>query len=184
MEFNWYVVQVLSGQEKKTKRSLEENREAMGMKEDVTEVLLPVENVSEIKNGEKRIVERKLWPGYLLVKMNKTAEAWNYVRDANGVIDFLGGAQGTALTEEEVQEVLRDLADRKDTVSQKVSFEVGDKVKIVDGVFVNFIGSVIDVFNDKGNLSVMVSIFGRDTRVDDLEFWQVETITEDEEAEA
>lgn len=184
MEYKWYVVQVLSGQEKKIKKSIEDNRESRGMAECVIEILLPVENVSEVKGGEKKIVERKLWPGYLLVKMNQTPDAWQYVRDTNGVIDFLGGEQGTALSDEEVQEVLKDLAHRKETVSQKVSFEVGDRVKIVDGVFVNFIGSVIDVFNDKGTVSVMVSIFGRDTRVDDLEFWQVEPITEDEEAEA
>lgn len=183
MEHKWYVVQVLSGQEKKIKRSLEDNRKALGMTEAVEEVLLPVEHVSEVKSGEKKVVERKLWPGYLLVKTSQSADAWNYVRNTNGVIDFLGGEQGTALSDEEVEEVLRDLASRKGTVSQKVSFEVGDRVKIVDGVFVNFLGSVIDVFNDKGTLSVMVSIFGRDTRVDDLEFWQVEPITE-EEAEA
>lgn len=184
MQTSWYVLQVLSGQEKKVKKSLEENREVRGMSEAVQEIVLPVENVSEVKKGEKKIVEKKLWPGYLLVKMVLSDDAWNYVKNTNGVIDFLGGGTAVPLTDAEVAEILRDLEKKKDTVTQSHRVQVGDRVKIVDGVFVNFIGSVIEVFNDKGVLSVMVSIFGRDTRVDDLEFWQVEVITEEEEAEA
>ena len=177
----WYVVQVLSSLEKKAKKSLEENRERSGMTEFVGEVLLPTENVSEVKKGEKRIVEKKLWPGYLLVKMKLTDESWDYVRNTNGVVGFLGGGAPTALSDREVEEILKDLQRKKETVSLKQSFEVGDRVKIVDGVFVNFIGSVIEVFPDKGTVSLMVSIFGRDTRVDDLEFWQVEEIADEEE---
>jgi transcriptional antiterminator NusG len=184
MEQKWYVLQVLSGQERKVKQALEENRELMGVADLVEQVLFPVENVSEVKKGEKKIVERKLWPGYILVKMVPTDKAWNYVRNTNGVIDFLGGGTGTALSDQEVEEILRDLESKKDTVTQRHKFEPGDRVKVVDGVFVNFIGTLIEVFNDKGTVSVMVSIFGRDTRVDDLEFWQVEAITEEEEAEA
>jgi transcriptional antiterminator NusG len=180
----WYVVQVLSGQEKKVKKGLEENRKAQNMLDLIPEVLFPAENVSEVKKGEKRIVEKKLWPGYLLVKMSMTDDAWNYVKNANGVIDFLGGAQGTSLSEKEVEEILRDLEKKKDVVTQRHKFEVGDRIKIIDGVFVNFIGTVIEVFNDKGIISVMVSIFGRDTRVDDLDFWQVEVLNEEEQAEA
>lgn len=106
------------------------------------------------------------------------------MKNANGVIDFLGGAQGTSLSEKEVEEILRDLEKKKDVVTQRHKFEVGDRIKIIDGVFVNFIGTVIEVFNDKGIISVMVSIFGRDTRVDDLDFWQVEVLNEEEQAEA
>ncbi|SCA62737.1 Transcription termination/antitermination protein NusG [Chlamydiales bacterium SCGC AG-110-P3] len=184
MQTTWYVLQVLSGQEKKVKKTLEENREVRGMSDLIQEILLPVENVSEVKKGEKRIVEKKLWPGYLLARMTLTDDAWNYVKNTNGVIDFLGGGTATPLTEDEVASILRDLEKKKDTVTQKHRLQIGDRVKIVDGVFVNFIGSVIEVFNEKGVVSVMVSIFGRDTRVDDLESWQVEAITEEEEAEA
>jgi len=176
----WYVVQVLSAQEKKTKKALEDNREQAGVVDLIQEVLLPIEKVSEVKKGEKQVVEKKLWPGYLLIKMQLTDESWEYVKNVNGVVGFLGGGAPTALTEQEVEEILNDLKKRKETVTQKHRFEVGDKVKIVDGVFVNFIGTVIDVYPEKGMLSVMVSIFGRDTRVDDLEFWQVEEITEEE----
>lgn len=175
----WYVVQVLSSQEKKTKKAIEEGREKKGMTDFVEEVLLPTENVSEVKKGQQLVVEKRLWPGYLLVKMLLNDESWQYVKNTQGVIDFLGGDKPNALSDREVQEILQDLADKKEKITQKHKFEVGNTVKITDGVFVNFTGTVIEVFHDKGRLSVMVSIFGRDTRVDDLEFSQVEEVTED-----
>lgn len=178
----WYVVQVLSTHEKKVKKALEEHLELKGMTDQVEQILLPTENVSEVKKGQQHIVEKRLWPGYLLIKMNLDDDSWQYVKNTNGVIDFLGGDKPTPLTEHEVNEILRDLEDKKQKVTQKHKIEVGDRVKITDGVFVNFIGTVIEVFHDKGRLSVMVSIFGRDTRVDDLEFIQVEEYTEEVES--
>jgi transcription termination/antitermination protein NusG len=177
----WYVVQVLSTHEKKVKKALEEHLELKGMGELIEQIILPTENVSEVKKGQQKIVEKRLWPGYLLIKMNLTDDSWQYVKNTNGVIDFLGGDKPTPLTDDEVNEILKDLEDKKQKVTQKHKFEVGDRVKIVDGVFVNFIGTVTEVFHDKGRLSVLVSIFGRDTRVDDLEFTQVEEITEEAE---
>lgn len=177
----WYVVQVLSTHEKKVKKALEEHLELKGMTDQIEEILLPTENVSEVKKGQQHIVEKRLWPGYLLIKMNLDDESWQYVKNTNGVIDFLGGDKPNPLTDNEVKEILRDLEDKKQKVTQKHKFEVGDRVKIIDGVFVNFIGTVTEVFHDKGRLSVLVSIFGRDTRVDDLEFSQVEEIVEESE---
>lgn len=173
----WYVVQVVSSQEKKVKKALEENRESKGMTGLVEEVLVPTENVSEVKKGEHKIMEKRMWPGYIFVKMNLTDDAWTYVNETNGVLGFLGGGKPNALTDQEVDAILKDLEEKKSEVIQKHQFNVGDRVKINDGVFVNFIGNIIDVYHDKGKLSVMVSIFGRDTRVDDLEFWQVEQAT-------
>lgn len=170
----WYVVQVISGQEKRVKKSLEENREAQGMIDLVEEVLVPTENVAEVKRGEQHVSEKKLWPGYILVKMNLTDDAWMYVKNTKGVLDFLGAQRPLPLLQAEVEEILNELEDKKHGVVLKHNIMVGDKVKITDGVFVNFVGSVTEVFHEKGRLSVMVSIFGRDTRVDDLEFWQVE----------
>lgn len=178
----WYVVQVMSTHEKKVKKALEEHRDLKGMNDLVEKILLPTENVQEVKKGQQKVVEKRLWPGYLLVKMALTDESWQYVKNTNGVIEFLGGDKPTALSEQEVEEILRDLEDKKQKVTQKHKFEVGDRVKITDGVFVNFIGTVTEVFHDKGRLSAMVSIFGRDTRVDDLEFTQVEEISEESEA--
>jgi transcriptional antiterminator NusG len=170
----WYVVQVVSGQEKKVKKAIEENRDSKGMAELVDSVLVPIENVAEVKRGQQRVSEKKLWPGYILVKMNLTDDSWMYIRNSNGVLGFLGGEKPTPLAQGEVDDILRDLEEKKKGVVQKHNIMSGDKVKITDGVFVNFIGTVQEVFHDKGRLSVLVSIFGRETRVDDLEFWQVE----------
>lgn len=178
----WYVLQVYSAQEKKVKQALEEHKDLKGMTDLLDKVLLPIENVSEVKNGQQKIVEKRLWPGYLLVKMSLTDDSWHYVKATPGVIEFLGGENPTALTEREVEEILHDLENKKEKVIQKHKFDVGDSVKIVDGVFVNFTGTVQEVFHDKGRLSVLVSIFGRETRVDDLEFVQVEEITDEAES--
>jgi len=177
----WYVIHVLSTHEKKVKKALSEQLAQHDMEGFIEEVVLPIEKLQEVKKGEQRIVEKRMWPGYLLVKMNLTDDSWQYVKNTSGVIGFLGGEHPTALSEEEVEEILRDLQEKKETVAHKHQFQMGDRVKVNDGVFVNFIGTVTEVFHDKGRLSVLVSIFGRDTRVDDLEFWQVEEITDDEE---
>lgn len=177
--YKWYVVQVLSSHEKKVKKTLEDNRELMGIGDQIEQVVLPTENVSEVKQGQQRIVEKRLWPGYLLLKLILNDQTWAYVKETTGVVDFLGGASPTALSDAEVNELLKDLQEKQQKVTQRHKFEVGDRIKIVEGVFVNFIGTVTDVFHDKGRLSVSVSIFGRETRVDDLEFGQVEEITDD-----
>ena len=129
-----------------------------------------------MKRGQQRVSEKKLWPGYILVKMNLTDDSWMYVQKYEWSHGFLGGEKPTPLAAGEVDEILRDLEEKKKGVVQKHNIKSGDKVKITDGVFVNFIGTVQEVFHEKGRLSVMVSIFGRETRVDDLEFWQVEQV--------
>ncbi len=177
----WYVAQVYTAQEKKVKKALEEFRESAGLADLIEEILLPTENVMEVKKGEQKISEKRIWPGYVLIKMQMTDDTWQYVKNTTGVIDFLGGEKPTSLTDAEVGSILKELEDKKAGVTQKHKIEAGDRVKINDGVFVNFIGTVQEVFHEKGRLSVMVSIFGRDTRVDDLEFWQVEEVTSDTE---
>ncbi|MGB7979105.1 MAG: transcription termination/antitermination protein NusG [Chlamydiales bacterium] len=173
----WYVVQVMSSHEKKVKKAIEEFLQAKGMADDIVEILIPTENVSEVKRGQQKISEKRMWPGYLLVKMNLHDESWAYVKDTPGVIDFLGGEKPTPLTEKEVGDIMKELEDRQKGIVQKHKVDVGDRVKITDGVFINFVGTVTEVNHEKGRLSVMVSIFGRETRVDDLEFWQVEQST-------
>jgi transcriptional antiterminator NusG len=176
----WYVIQVLSGHEKKVKKAIEENLKINGMQNFIEEILIPIENVQEVKKGQQKITEKKLWPGYILIKMNLTDESWAYIKSIGSVIDFLGGEIPTPLTEKEVEEILKELEEKKQKIVQKHKFEIGDTVKITEGVFVNFIGTITEVNHEKGKLSVLVSIFGRDTRVDDLEFWQVEHVTQDE----
>jgi len=173
----WYVVQVLSGHENKVKKAIEEFLEPKGMNDFILEIVVPSEKVSEVKRGEQKVTEKKLWPGYILVKMNLTDESWAYVKNTTGVIDFLGGGVPTPVSNHEVEEIQKDLEEKKNDVVHKHKFEIGDKVKITDGVFINFVGTITEVFHDKGRLSVLVSIFGRDTRVDDLEFWQIEQVT-------
>ena len=175
----WFVIQVMSGHEKKVKRSLEENKTIKGLQDLIDQVVVPTQNVSEVKRGQHKVTEKKIWPGYLLIKMILNDDTWVYVRETPGVLDFLGGEHPQPLSDKEVEDILKDLEEKKKEVVHKHKFEVGDKVKITDGVFVNFIGTVTDVFHDKGRLSVLVSIFGRDTRVDDLEFWQVEQVSND-----
>ncbi len=177
----WYVLQVFSGHEKKVQKSLEEKRVSSGMQDMIEQILVPTERVAEVKKGEQKITEKKIWPGYILIKMTLTDESWSFVKSVNSVLGFLGGENPTALSENEVQSILNDLEEKKKGVVQKHKVEAGDTVKITEGVFVNFIGTVIEVNHEKGRLSVMVSIFGRDTRVDDLEFWQVEQVTQDEQ---
>jgi len=179
--YQWYVVHTLSANEKKVKKAIEDQRDLKGMADFIKEVLLPIENVSEVKMGQQKIVEKRMWPGYLLISMTLTDESWAYVKNIPGVIDFLGGDKPTPLTEAEVREILKDISEKKKKVVQKHRFKVGDTVKIIDGVFVNFIGTVTDVNNEKGRISVLVSIFGRETQVDDLDFIQVEEVQEDEE---
>jgi transcriptional antiterminator NusG len=175
----WYVVQVFSSHEKKVKKALEEHVDLHGMREFIQQILIPTENVSEMRRGQQHVVEKRLWPGYILVHMILTDESWHYVKSTPGVVDFVGGAHPTPLPTAEIASVLEDLESKRQTVTQKHKFEVGDRVKIVEGVFVNFFGTISNVFHDKGRLSVMVSIFGRDTRVDDLEFHQVEEAIEE-----
>lgn len=177
--YKWYVVQVISTHEKKVKKALEDNLDHSGMRDQITEILVPTENVSEVKRGIQRVVEKRLWPGYILIKMNLTDDVWQFIKNTNGVLDFLGGETPTPLSDEEIKGILQDLESKKQKVTQKHKFDVGDHVKITDGVFVNFIGTVQEVFHEKGRLSVLVSIFGRDTRVDDLEFSQVEEFNEE-----
>lgn len=179
----WFVVQVVPTHEKKVKKTLDEQRDLKGMTDLIDTILMPTENVSEVKKGQQKIVEKRLWPGYLLVKMELTDESWQYVKQTAGVLEFLGGEKPTPLSDKEVEEILKELENKKEKVIQKHKFAIGDHVKIIEGVFVNFIGTVTDIFYDKGRLSVLVSIFGRDTRVDDLEFNQVEEIPDGVEAE-
>lgn len=173
----WYVVQTLSANEKKVKKAIEDQRDIKAMTDFIENVLLPVENVSEVKKGQQKVVEKRMWPGYLLVKMILNDESWGYISATPGVIGFLGGDKPTPLTQKEVDEILKDIDDKKRKIVQKHQFEVGDTVKIIEGVFVNFVGTITDVQHEKGRLSVLVSIFGRDTQVDDLEFAQVEEAT-------
>jgi transcriptional antiterminator NusG len=172
MEKNWYVVHTYSGFEEKVKLSIEEKTEKKGLNEQITRILIPTERVIELKGGKKRESDKKFYPGYILVEMELNDETWHLIRSTPRVTGFVGGTKPVALSEEEISVVLQQI--EKGPVPQvKTQFQKGDSVRIIDGPFTNFIGSVEDVDMDHGRLNVMVSIFGRQTPVE-LNFLQVE----------
>lgn len=175
----WYVLQVMSSREKRVKKAIEENKNLHGIGDLIEDVIIPTENVSEVKKGQQKISEKRIWPGYILIKMTLNDQTWTFINNVNDVLCFLGGQIPNPLSDDEVDNILKDLTEKKKNVVQKHKFEIGDIVKINEGVFVNFTGTILEVNHEKGQLSVMVSIFGRDTRVDDLEFWQVELVNND-----
>lgn len=175
MSTGWYVVQVMSGWEQKVKNLIEKRVHSEGMQELVQRVLIPEENIAEVKAGKKRITKRKFFPGYILVEMNITDESFYFITQINGVIRFAGEKNPIPLPEDEIQGILDQIEGKKEKVKPKVEFEKGESVKVTDGPFVNFNGVIDEVNPDKGKLKVMIFIFGRATPAE-LEYWQVEKI--------
>ncbi len=170
----WYVVHAMSGLEDKVRESILSRREAEHVGEFIVEVLVPKQNVSSVKGGKKRVVPKKFYPGYVFVKMQLTDEVWHYIRETNGVLGFIGaGAKPVPLKDTEINEILSQLEESKEKVKPKMQFEVGEMLKVNDGPFINFSGTVEEMYPEKGKLKIMVSIFGRSTPVE-LEYWQVE----------
>ena len=177
----WFVVHVLSGQEGKVQENINRRIQTEEMGDLVYEVLIPTERVQEIKRGKKTETTRKFFPGYLIVNMhlldddNQLVEKTLYfIKDTTGVLGFAGTKdRPIPMRKKEVESLLAQVREREDTVKPKVSFEVGDKVKVADGPFQNQNGLVEEIDPERGKLRVSVSIFGRDTPVD-LEYWQVE----------
>ncbi|MDD5448310.1 MAG: transcription termination/antitermination protein NusG [Actinomycetota bacterium] len=170
-EVRWYVVHTYSGYENKVKEKLEHRIDSMHMKDKIFEIAVPSENILEYKAGKKQLVEKKLLPGYLLVKMKLDDDSWYVVRNTPGVTGFVGTpAKPTPIPEEEVSRVLT----RQETDKPKVSveFSEGDGVKVIEGPFADFTGTVGEVSLDQHKLKVLLSIFGRETPVE-LSFEQV-----------
>lgn len=173
IEKKWYVVHTLSGQEHKVKEMLENSIKTQNMQDLIPEILIPTENVSEVKGGKKSITKRKFFPGYILVNMAFTEETWHLVRQTPGIIGFVGSGTPVPLKEDEIKDILDQIEAKKEKVKPKVIFEKGEIVKVTDGPFLNFNGTVDEIYPDKGKLKVLVQIFGRTTPVE-LEYWQVE----------
>jgi transcriptional antiterminator NusG len=176
MPREWYVLRVASGREEAVKEGLLKKIQLAGLGEQVPTVLVPTEKVSEIKGGKKRLRERKLYPGYIIVEMDLTDDVWYLIKGTSGIGDFVGSFQNpTPLPPSEVEKILNTLKTKDETPEVKIDLEVGDRVKIKEGPFENFDGTVNEVFRAKGQVQVIVTIFGRATPVD-LEYWQVEKI--------
>jgi len=172
----WYVVHAYSGFEKSVQRALEERIRRAGMEASFGKILVPTEEVVEIRGGQKNISERKFFPGYVLVEMDMNDEAWHLVKNTAKVTGFVGGAHGRKpppITEKEVNAIMHQMQEGVEKPKPKVLFEVGEAVRVKEGPFTDFHGSVEDVNYDKSKLRVSVTIFGRATPVE-LEFGQVE----------
>ena len=185
MTKQWFVLHTLTGQEQKVKRSIEARVRIEEMGEYIGEVVIPTEKVSEVKNGVKTTVTRKFFPGYVLINLalydeerNVMEPTWRFLKETSGVIGFIGGERPMPLSAAEVDAIVNQVAEKKEKVKPKVQFEPGETVKITDGPFMSFNGTVDEVDPDRGKLKVSVAIFGRSAPVE-LEYWQVERAVEE-----
>jgi len=175
MTKRWYVVHAYSGFEKSVQRALIERVARAGMQDSFGQILVPVEEVVEMKSGQKSISERKFFPGYVLVEMDMNDESWHLVKSTPKVTGFVGGTANkpTPISEKEVEKIMQQMQEGVDKPRPKVLWEMGEVVRVKEGPFTDFHGSVEDVNYDKSKLRVMVTIFGRATPVE-LDFSQVE----------
>jgi transcriptional antiterminator NusG len=174
-DLRWYVVHAYSGMEKSVERAIRERINRAGMQHLFGEILVPTEEVVEIKNGQKRTSERRFYPGYVLVQMVMNDDTWHLVKHTNKVTGFVGGAKNrpAAISEDEVAKILGQMEEGVEKPRHKVEFVVGEYVRVKDGPFTDFNGTVEEVNYDKSKVRVSVTIFGRATPVE-LEFSQIE----------
>ena len=177
MAKQWYVVHAFSGYENRVKQSLTERIERSGLGDHFGEILVPTEEVVEMKGGQKRKSDRKFFPGYVLVEMDMTDETWHLVKDVPKVMGFIGGTadRPAPISEQEANTILNRVKDGSDRPKPKVLFEPGQMVRVIDGPFNDFNGVVEEINYEKSRLQVAVLIFGRSTPVE-LEFHQVEKV--------
>ena len=174
-DLRWYVVHAYSGMEKAVERNIIERITRSGMQDKFGRIMVPMEEVVEVKNGQKRTTERKFFPGYVLVEMVMDDDTWHLVKHTNKVTGFVGGAKNrpAPISEEEVMKIVNQMQEGSDKPRHKVEFEVGEYVRVKDGPFTDFNGTVEEVNYEKNKVRVAVTIFGRSTPVE-LEFSQVE----------
>ena len=173
----WYVVHAYSGMEKSVMRALTERIERAGMQDQFGQILVPVEEVVEMKNGQKSVTERRFFPGYVLVEMEMTDETWHLVKNTSKVTGFIGGKSNrpAAVPAREIDKIMQQMQEGVEKPRPKVLYEVGEQVRIKDGPFTDFNGNVEEVNYEKSKVRVSVTIFGRATPVE-LEFGQVEKV--------
>ncbi len=176
--YKWYIIHAYSGFERKVRESLESRIQAFGLQNRIGRIMIPTEPVTELRNGKKYTIERVFLPGYVLVEMELDSDLWHVIKNTPRVTGFLGtGDTPVALSEAEVSSILFRSESAKDKPSSKIRFEKGEQVRINEGPFANFNGTVDDVNEDRQTLKVMVSIFGRSTPVE-IEFSKVDKMEE------
>ncbi|MDP2920708.1 MAG: transcription termination/antitermination protein NusG [Dehalococcoidia bacterium] len=170
----WYAIHTYSGYEERVKKNLEQRIKSMDAGDEVTQVIIPTEEEVEIKSGQKRNIQRKILPGYVLVEMKMTDKSWAIVRNTPNVTGFVGSAgKPVPLKQEEVDQILKQM--RAETPKIKIGFKEGQSVRVTDGPFTDFVGIVDEVETGKGKVKVLLSLFGRDTPVE-LDILQVEKL--------
>lgn len=173
---SWYVLHTQTGSEEKVKTVLENKINSEGLNELITKVIIPTEQVSEVRSGKKKISQRKFFPGYLLVEMDLNEKTYLFVKNAPGVTGFIGlGKKPMPLPQSEVDNILKKTEETQVKPSPKIVFEKGEQVRVTEGPFLNFNGTIEEIHPEKGKIKVSVSIFGRSTPVE-LEYWQVEKV--------
>lgn len=173
---SWYVVHTQTGSEEKVKTVLENKISSEGLADLISKVIIPTEQVSEVRSGKKKISQRKFFPGYLLVEMELNEKSYLFVKNSPGVTGFIGlGKKPMPLPQSEVDSILKRTEETQVKPSPKIVFEKGEQVRVTEGPFLNFNGTIEEIHPEKGKIKVSVSIFGRSTPVE-LEYWQVEKI--------
>jgi len=176
MAARWYVIHVYSGFENKVAQSIREQSEQKGMGEDFEEILVPTEEVVRMRRGAKVSADRKFFPGYVLIKMDLNDQSWHLVKDTPKVTGFLGGrGKPSPISDSEAQRILHQVKEGVDRPKPSITFDIGEQVRVSDGPFTSFNGTVEEVDEEKARLKVAVSIFGRSTPVE-LEYAQVEKL--------
>ena len=174
--FKWYAIHTQTGFETKVKNSLEVRADAANLKHCLGQILIPTERVSEVKEGKKKITERKFFPGYILVELVLNDESWYLVKNTPGISGFVGsGSRPIPLRDGDIESILRQQDEKTSKPKPKVEFTQGESVRVKEGAFANFNGVIDEINPNKGKLKVMVTIFGRATPVE-LEYWQVEKL--------
>ncbi len=173
---NWYVVHTQTGLEARVRTVLMSSAASHGLKDDITKVVIPTEQISEVRSGKKRVSERRYFPGYILVEMDLNDRTYSFVKTIPGVTGFLGaGKKPIPLPPGEVDNILKRTEETKLKPSPKTIFDKGEQIRVKEGPFLNFNGTIDDIHPEKGKLKVSISIFGRSTPVE-LEYWQVEKV--------
>ena len=172
----WYIIHSQTGFEDRVKRALENRITSTGLADYVSKIIIPTEQVSEIRSGKRRVSQRKFFPGYILINMELNDVVYSMIKTTPGVTGFIGtGKKPSPVPQEEAEVILKRIEETQVKPSPKVVFDEGDQVRVTQGPFVNFNGTIDEVHPEKGKLKVSVSIFGRSTPVE-LEYWQVEKI--------
>ncbi len=173
-EINWFVVHTYSGYEERVRKNLEQRIKSMDAGEDIFQVVIPTEDEIEVKNGQRRTVTKKILPGYILVQMKMSDQSWGIVRNTPGVTGFVSsGNKPTPLDKDEVDRIMKQMEAEAPRV--KIGFRQGQSIRVIDGPFIDFIGTVDEIDSEKGKVKVLLSLFGRETPVE-LDFLQVEKL--------